>query len=59
MKKQQKNEKHRQMTIYNIKNEQQQNNLLEVLPSKYHHWEILTFDFKKQLQKVFINLAVI
>ena len=46
MKKQQQNEKHRQMKIHNIKNEQQHKNLLEALPSKYHCWEFLIFDFK-------------
>ena len=50
MKIQQQNEKHQQMKTHNIKNEQQHKNLLEVLPSKYHRWEFLTFDSKKLLQ---------
>ena len=41
MKKQQQNEKHPQMKIHNIKNEQQHKILLEVLPR-----EFLTFDFE-------------
>ena len=44
-----KDKKHRQVKIHNIENKQQHKNLLEVLPSKYHRWEFLTFDFKKWL----------
>ena len=54
MKIQQQNEEHRQMKInedHNIKNEQQHKNLLEVLPSKYHHWEFLNFAFDYKLKK--------
>ena len=56
MKIQQQNEEHRQMKInedHNIKNEQQHKNLLEVFPSKYHRWELLTFDYK--LKKKYIS----
>ena len=39
------------MKIHNIKNEQQNKNLREVLPSKYHHWEFLNFSFDYKLKK--------
>ena len=58
MKIQQQNQELRQMKIHNIKNEQHKN-LLEVLPSKYHRWEFLAFDFKKIVFKYLKYIIII